>query len=116
MGRSMAGRLRAAGYELTVFTRRRETATDLLAAGATWANSPVAVAAASDLVSVMVGYPADVQQVVLGEEGVLAGSRPGMILVDHTTSSPPPRGPAASPASMRPCREATGERGRARSR
>ncbi len=88
MGRSMAGRLRAAGYELTVFTRRQETAADLLAAGATWADSPAAVAAASDLVSVMVGYPADVRQVVLGEEGVLAGSRPGMILVDHTTSSP----------------------------
>lgn len=88
MGRSMAGRLRAAGYELTVFTRRQETAADLLAAGATWADSPAAVAAASDLVSVMVGYPADVRQVVLGEEGVLAGCRPGMILVDHTTSSP----------------------------
>ena len=84
----MAGRLRAAGYEVTVFTRRQETAADLLGSGATWADSPAAVAAVADVVFVMVGYPADVRQVVLGEEGVLAGSRPGMIVVDHTTSSP----------------------------
>ena len=88
MGRSMAGRLRDAGYSVTVFTRRPDTAADLLAQGATWADSPAAVAAASDIVFVMVGYPVDVREVVLGKQGVLAGSRAGTILVDHTTSSP----------------------------
>jgi 3-hydroxyisobutyrate dehydrogenase len=88
MGRSMAGRLLDAGFPLTVFTRRRESAADLLARGAAWADSPRAVAAASDVVFTMVGYPADVRQVVLGPEGVLAGLPVGGILVDHTTSSP----------------------------
>jgi 3-hydroxyisobutyrate dehydrogenase len=88
MGRSMAGRLLDAGFPLTVFTRRRESAADLLARGAAWADAPRAVAAASDVVFTMVGYPADVRQVVLGPEGVLAGLPPGGILVDHTTSAP----------------------------
>jgi 3-hydroxyisobutyrate dehydrogenase len=88
MGRSMVGRLQAAGYAVTVFTRRRETAASLLESGATWADSPAAVAAATDVVFVMVGYPGDVRDVVLGDQGVLAGSRPGAVLVDHTTSSP----------------------------
>lgn len=88
MGRSMAGRLLDAGYPLTVFTRRRETAADLLARGAAWADSPAAVAAASDIVFTIVGYPSDVREVILGGSGVLAGARSGTILVDHTTSSP----------------------------
>ncbi|MFM8986068.1 MAG: NAD(P)-binding domain-containing protein, partial [Planctomycetia bacterium] len=85
MGRSMAGRLLDAGFTLTVFSRRRESAADLLARGAAWADSPRAAAAASDVVFTMVGYPADVRQVVLGPEGVLAGLPVGGILVDHTT-------------------------------
>jgi 3-hydroxyisobutyrate dehydrogenase len=88
MGRSMAGRLLDAGYSLTVFTRRRETATELLARGARWAETPAAVAAASDIVFTMVGYPADVREVLLGDQGALAAARPGSILVDHTTSAP----------------------------
>ena len=88
MGRSMAGRLLDAGFAVTVFTRRKETAAGLLACGATWADSPAAVAAASDVVFTMVGHPADVRDVVLGAAGVLAGLVPGSVLVDHTTSSP----------------------------
>lgn len=88
MGRSMAGRLLHAGFPLTVFTRRQESAQDLVAYGAAWAASPAEVARQADIVFVMVGYPADVREVVLGAEGVLAGCRPGTILVDHTTSCP----------------------------
>jgi 3-hydroxyisobutyrate dehydrogenase len=88
MGRSMAGRLLDAGFSVTVFTRRRETAAGLLSRGATWADSPAAVAASSDVVFTMVGHPADVRGVVLGAAGVLAGLAPGGVLVDHTTSSP----------------------------
>lgn len=88
MGRSMAGRLLHAGFPLTVFTRRQESAQDLVAYGAAWAASPAEVARQADIVFVMVGYPADVREVVLGAEGVLVGCRPGTILVDHTTSCP----------------------------
>jgi len=69
MGRSMAGRLLDAGFAVTVFTRRRETAAGLLSRGAVWADSPAAVANASDVVFTMVGHPADVRDVVLGTAG-----------------------------------------------
>lgn len=88
MGRAMAGRLLDAGFQLTLSSRRRESAADLLARGAAWADAPREVAAASDVVFTMVGYPADVRAVVLGPDGVLAGLAPGGILVDHTTSAP----------------------------
>lgn len=88
MGRSMAGRLLAAGFRLTVFSRRRESAAGLLERGAAWADSPRAVAAASDVVFTMVGHPADVRAVTLGPDGALAGLAAGGILVDHTTSAP----------------------------
>ena len=88
MGRSMAGRLLDAGFPLTLFSRRKTSAAGLLERGAAWADSPRAVAAASDVVFTMVGHPADVRTVVLGPEGVLAGIAPGGILVDHTTSAP----------------------------
>jgi 3-hydroxyisobutyrate dehydrogenase len=88
MGRSMAGRLLDAGYALTVHSRRQASAADLLARGAAWAESPAAVAAGSDIVFTMVGEPKDVAEVILGPEGAVAGGHPGMVVVDHTTSSP----------------------------
>jgi len=88
MGRSMCGHLLAAGFHATVFTRTREKAQPLLDQGAQWADSPRAVAEASDVVFTIVGYPADVRSVVLGPDGALAGSKPGNILVDMTTSEP----------------------------
>jgi 3-hydroxyisobutyrate dehydrogenase len=88
MGASMCGHLLRAGFAATVFNRTRAKAEPLLAAGAAWADSPKQVAAASDVVFTMVGYPADVRQVILGPDGVLAGCRPGRIIVDMTTSEP----------------------------
>ncbi len=88
MGASMCGHLLNAGYSATVFNRTRAKAQPLIDAGAAWAESPKAVAAASDVVFTIVGYPRDVRAVVLGVEGVLAGCRPGSILVDMTTSEP----------------------------
>ncbi|MEM6329659.1 MAG: NAD(P)-dependent oxidoreductase, partial [Planctomycetota bacterium] len=87
-GASMAGHLLAAGYGLTVHNRTRSKAAPLLDAGAVWAETPRAVAEASDAVFSIVGYPADVRRVALGEDGVLAGARPGAVLVDMTTSEP----------------------------
>lgn len=88
MGASMCGHVLAAGYTTTVFTRTKAKAQPLLDRGARWADHPKAVAEASDVVFTMVGYPADVRQVILGPQGVLAGCRPGAIIVDMTTSQP----------------------------
>jgi 3-hydroxyisobutyrate dehydrogenase len=88
MGASMCGHLMGAGHSATVFTRTRARAEPLLARGAVWADTPRAVAAAADVVFTMVGYPADVREVVLGPAGVLAGAAPGTILVDMSTSEP----------------------------
>jgi len=88
MGQSMCGHLMAAGFAMTVSNRSRSKAEALLARGAQWADTPAAVAAAADVVFTMVGFPADVRSVILGPDGVLAGCRPGTIIVDMTTSQP----------------------------
>jgi 3-hydroxyisobutyrate dehydrogenase len=84
----MCTHLLRAGYAMTVHTRTRTRAEPHIAAGAAWAESPRAVALASDVVFTMVGFPRDVREVALGENGVLAGLRAGGILVDMTTSEP----------------------------
>jgi 3-hydroxyisobutyrate dehydrogenase len=88
MGSSMCGHVLDAGCAVTVHNRTRERAEPLLAKGAAWADTPADVAAASDVVFSIVGFPADVRSVVLGEGGALAGARPGSVLVDMTTSEP----------------------------
>ena len=88
MGASMCGQLLEAGFAATVFNRTRAKTEPLLAAGAAWAESPKAVAEAADVIFTIVGYPADVRQVILGPGGVLEGCRPGKIIVDMTTSEP----------------------------
>jgi 3-hydroxyisobutyrate dehydrogenase len=88
MGRSMCGHLISAGYRATVFNRTRSKLDDLVALGATVVDSPKQVAEQSDVVFTIVGFPHDVEQVILGEEGVLAGCRSGMTVVDMTTSRP----------------------------
>jgi len=88
MGSSMCGHVLAAGHEVAVHTRTRSKAEPLLARGARWARTPADAATASDVVFTMVGYPADVREVILGEQGVLTGARRGATLVDMTTSEP----------------------------
>ncbi len=88
MGSSMVGHLINAGFATTVNTRTKAKADGVLAKGAAWANSPKAVAEASDVVFSIVGFPSDVCEVVLGSDGTLAGSKQGHVLVDMTTSDP----------------------------
>jgi 3-hydroxyisobutyrate dehydrogenase len=88
MGASMCGHLLEAGFSATVFNRTGQKAQPLLDQGAAWADSPRAVAEASDVVFTIVGFPRDVRQVILGDDGVLAGCREGSIVVDMTTSQP----------------------------
>lgn len=88
MGGPMAGHALAAGYRVVIYTRTRERAASLLEAGAEWAESPAVLAPLCDAVVTMVGYPADVEEVYLGEDGLIANARPGTYLIDCTTSSP----------------------------
>ena len=88
MGSSMCEHLLGAGFAATVFNRSEAKAGKLLARYARWADSPRAVAEAADVIFTIVGYPADVRSVILGPDGVLAGCRPGCIIVDMTTSHP----------------------------
>lgn len=88
MGLSMCGHVLAKGYAVTVYSRSKAKALPLLDGGASWAETPRAVAEASDVVFTMVGFPSDVREVYLGPDGVLAGARPGSIAVDMTTTEP----------------------------
>ena len=88
MGTSMCGHLIDAGYQTTIYSRTRERAQSLLDRGAAWAAAPAGVAAVSEVVVTMVGYPADVREVVLGEHGLLSAAKPGSVIVDMSTSEP----------------------------
>ncbi len=77
MGRSMCGHLIDRGFAMTVFSRTKAKADALIAKGAKWAESPKAVAEQSDVVFTIVGFPADVREIVLGPHGALAGSQIG---------------------------------------
>lgn len=88
MGRPMALNLLKGGHELTVWARRAESMRPLQDAGAASAANPAAVAAASELVISMVADAPDVEQVMLGAEGVAAGARGGLVAVDMSTIAP----------------------------
>lgn len=88
MGTPMCRHIQDAGYRTTIHTRSRANAASLLADGAPWGDTPRAVAEHSDVVFTMVGFPQDVRTVYFGEHGLLAGTRPGMIVVDMTTTEP----------------------------
>ncbi len=88
MGSSMCGHLMAAGYRATVSNRTPSKAKALVDQGATFVDSPREVAAASDVVFTIVGYPRDVREVTLGPEGTLAGMKADGVLVEMTTSEP----------------------------
>jgi len=88
MGLSMAGHLLEAGHPLGVFNRTRERTAPLIEQGAVWHDGPASLAAASDVIITIVGFPADVESVYLSDEGVLAGAAAGALAIDMTTSSP----------------------------
>ncbi len=88
MGRWMCHHLMTKGYQATVYNRSKEKTQPLVEAGAVSAESPKAVAERSDVTFAIVGFPKDVREVFLGPQGALAGSKPGAILVDMTTSEP----------------------------
>jgi 3-hydroxyisobutyrate dehydrogenase len=88
MGKSMASNLMKAGYSLSVFTRTKAKARDLIDRGARWFDTAGDLSAESDVIITMVGYPADVEEIYLGAQGVVAQAKPETICIDTTTSSP----------------------------
>ncbi|MCS6860229.1 MAG: NAD(P)-dependent oxidoreductase [Abditibacteriales bacterium] len=88
MGRWMCEHVMNKGFPMTVYNRTKAKAQPLLDKGATWVDSPRAVAENADVIFTMVGFPADVRETVLGEHGTLAGAQPGSVLVDMTTTEP----------------------------
>ncbi len=88
MGRSMVQHILRAGYSVWVHNRTRSKASVLEEQGAIWMETPAEVAAATDVVFSIVGYPPDVRQTHLGPQGTLSVGKKGQVLVDMTTSSP----------------------------
>ncbi|EJP33732.1 NADP oxidoreductase coenzyme F420-dependent [Selenomonas sp. FOBRC9] len=88
MGAPMAGHLMDAGYELSVYNRTKSKADALVARGARYCDTPGACAKGQDVVITIVGYPADVEELYLGADGILDNLAPGAYTADMTTSSP----------------------------
>ncbi|HOI94855.1 MAG TPA: NAD(P)-dependent oxidoreductase [Syntrophobacter fumaroxidans] len=88
MGLSMCGHVMRKGYATSVYNRTRGKAAPLVDRGAGWADSPRQVAEQSDVVFTMLGFPQDVREVYFGRNGLLQAARPGMVLVDMTTTGP----------------------------
>jgi 3-hydroxyisobutyrate dehydrogenase len=88
MGRWMCEHAMKKGFSATVYNRSKDKAQPLIDLGAKFAAAPKAVAEQSDVVFAIVGFPKDVREVFLGMDGALAGSKPGTVLVDMTTSEP----------------------------
>lgn len=88
MGQGMSANLLKAGFPLTVWNRTRSKTESLVEQGANAAATPSEVAASSDIVIICVSDTPDVEAVVLGEDGVLAGIEPGSVVIDCSTISP----------------------------
>lgn len=88
MGTPMAANLLKAGYPLTVYTRTRSKAEPLLAAGAAWDDSPAQAASSADVVITCLPDTPDVEQVLLGPQGVTESAREGLVCIDMSTISP----------------------------
>ncbi|CAN5896991.1 2-hydroxy-3-oxopropionate reductase [soil metagenome] len=87
MGAFMAANLQKSQYKLVVTDIRRDAAKRHLEAGAEWADSPKAVAEQCDVVFTSLPGPPDVEKVVFGENGLLAGAHKGMVHFDLSTNS-----------------------------
>ncbi|MES1039301.1 MULTISPECIES: NAD(P)-dependent oxidoreductase [Peribacillus] len=88
MGKSMAANLLKAGFEVFVYTRTKDKASELLSEGAKWASAPKEIAQKANVIISMVGYPSDVEEIYLGENGLIENGKQGTHLIDMTTSTP----------------------------
>lgn len=88
MGKSIVKHLMNGGHEVTIYTRTKEKAEDLLELGAKWAETPGEVSSQVDIIFTMVGYPSDVVEVYNSANGIFENGKEGLVVVDLTTSTP----------------------------
>ncbi|WP_273131324.1 NAD(P)-dependent oxidoreductase [Bacillus weihaiensis] len=88
MGKSMATNIMKAGYPINVYTRTKQKAKELIELGATWKDSIKEISEESDIIITIIGYPKDVEEVYLGENGIVQSAELGAYLIDMTTSQP----------------------------
>lgn len=88
MGKSIARNILKAGFPVVAHNRSRAAVDELVAEGATAASSPSEVASQADVVFTNLPDSPDVEQVVLGENGIIDGARAGLIYVDNSTIKP----------------------------
>ncbi|OCB99540.1 3-hydroxyisobutyrate dehydrogenase [Bacillus amyloliquefaciens] len=88
MGNSMAAHILEAGYPVLVYTRTKQKAEEILNKGAVWQETVKDLSEKADIIITMVGYPSDVEEIYLGENGVLRHAKEGAFVIDMTTSKP----------------------------
>jgi len=88
MGNPMVKHLLKAGYTVNVHNRTKEKAADLIDMGCTWYDTPAAIAANSDVVITIIGFPKEVEACYFGEQGIFKTLKAGAILIDMTTTKP----------------------------
>ncbi len=88
MGRPMVRCLLKAGFPVQIWNRSKEKAREILDAGATWGDTPAALARGADVVITMVTDSAASEAVICGPEGFLAGAHPGLVLIDMGSIAP----------------------------
>ena len=88
MGKSMASHLLSAGFPMIIYNRSKEKAEELVQNGAIWVSTPKEVAQQANVIFTIVGYPKDVEEVYLGEQGIITNGKPNTYVIDMTTSTP----------------------------
>ncbi|XBP67898.1 NAD(P)-dependent oxidoreductase [Bacillus velezensis] len=88
MGNSMASHILKAGYPVLVYTRTKQKAEEILNKGAVWQETVKDLSEKADIIITMVGYPSDVEEIYLGESGILRHAKEGAFVIDMTTSKP----------------------------
>jgi 3-hydroxyisobutyrate dehydrogenase len=88
MGNPMVGHLVKAGYKVNVNNRTKSKAENLMAMGCEWFETPAEIAANSDVVVTIIGFPKDVEECYFGEQGIFKTIKPGTLLIDMTTTTP----------------------------
>lgn len=88
MGKYMASNLMKAGYDVSVYTRTKSKAQELIDDGAKWCNSISECVDGKDAIITIIGYPKDVEEVYLGKNGIVENATQGQYIIDMTTSDP----------------------------
>lgn len=88
MGKSMVRNLMKKGFDVSIYTRTKEKAMDIIEEGANWCNSVKECVKDKDVIITIVGYPKDVEEVYFGKDGILENSKMESCVIDMTTTSP----------------------------